>query len=234
MRAAIGAIEKVHIDDDIHLGIIGDAKPIGICGSGLIDAIANMMDAGLVDGAGRLRNKDFEQLPENLQIRYKSKDGTRSIVLATEEESGAGEEIILTQMDIRQLQLAKAAIYAGIVMLQKVMNVSDSELHELYICGGFGNYINMESAIKIRLIPNLSLERVSYFGNAALMGAQIALLSEAQRASANEIVRSVEHVALATHPAFQDIFVEACNLSNIDLKEERKTARQKSEGVSAI
>jgi uncharacterized 2Fe-2S/4Fe-4S cluster protein (DUF4445 family) len=233
MRAAIGAIEKVHIDDDIHLGVIGDTKPIGICGSGLIDAIASMMDAELIDGAGRLRNKDFDQLPENLQIRFKSKDGTRSMVLASKEESGTGEEIILTQMDIRQLQLAKAAIYAGIVMLQTVMNVSNSELHELYVCGGFGNYINMESAIKIRLVPNLPLERVSYFGNAALMGAQIALLSEAERANADEIVHSVEHVALATHPAFQEIFVEACNLANIDLKEDRKKARQKVQNVSA-
>jgi uncharacterized 2Fe-2S/4Fe-4S cluster protein (DUF4445 family) len=224
MRAAVGAIEKVHIDDDIHLEVIGDAKPIGICGSGLVDAVASMIDAELVNGAGRLRKENFDRIPEKLRSRFKSHDGTRSFVLAWADESGAAKDIALTQMDIRQLQLAKAAIYAGIVMLQKVMEVTDDELHELYLCGGFGNYINMENAIKIRLVPNLPLERIPYFGNAALMGAQIALLSEADRTSADEIVASVEHLALATHPAFQDIFVEACNLTDIDLKKMRKSS----------
>ncbi len=234
MRAAIGAIEKVHIDDDVHLGVIGDQKPIGICGSGLIDAVANMIDAELIDGAGRLRNRDFDQLPENLRARFKSEGRARSIVLAFVEESGIDEEIILTQMDIRQLQLAKAAIYAGIVMLQTVMSVADDDLHELYVCGGFGSYINMESAIKIRLVPNLPLERISYFGNAALMGAQIALLSETERASADKIVQSIEHVALATHPAFQEIFVEACNLIDIDHKEVRKKIRREAQETAVI
>ena len=106
------------------------------------------------------------------------------------------------------------------------MEVSDEKLHELHVCGGFGNYINMESAVKIRLVPDLPLERISYVGNAALMGAQIALLSEPERASTDEIVQSVEHVALATHPAFQEIFVEACNLVDIDLTEARKKSRR--------
>ena len=224
MRAAVGAIEKVRIDDDIHLEVIGNAKPIGICGSGLVDAIANMIDADLINGAGRLRKDNYDQLPEKLRARFKSHDGTRSFVLAWADESGVAKDIALTQMDIRQLQLAKAAIYAGIVMLQKVMKVSDDQLHELYLCGGFGNYINMESAIRIRLVPNLPLDRIPYFGNAALMGAQIALLSEAERIKADEIVSSVEHVALATHPAFQDIFVEACNLTDVDLKMIRKSS----------
>jgi len=226
MRAAVGAIEKVQIDDDMHVQTIGNAKPIGICGSGLIDAISAMMDAGLVDGAGRLRHKDLEDLPEKLAARFVTDGKARHIVLAPADETGVNEDIILTQMDIRQLQLAKGAIFAGILMLQHVMEVPNEDLDELYVCGGFGNYISMESAIKIRLIPGLAPERVSYFGNAALLGAQMALLSEEERTSAEEIVRSVEHVALATHPTFQEIFVDACNLAEIDLKAERKRARQ--------
>ena len=226
MRAAVGAIEKVQIDDDMHVQTIGNAKPIGICGSGLIDAISAMMDAGLVDGAGRLRHKDHEDLPKKLAARFVTDGKARHIVLALAEETGVNEDIILTQMDIRQLQLAKGAIYAGILMLQHVMEVPDENLDELYVCGGFGNYISMESAIKIRLIPGLPPERVSYFGNAALLGAQMALLSEEERTSAEEIVHTVEHVALATHPTFQEIFVDACNLAEIDLKAERKRDRQ--------
>jgi uncharacterized 2Fe-2S/4Fe-4S cluster protein (DUF4445 family) len=226
MRAAVGAIEKVRVDDDIHLGIIGDAQPIGICGSGLIDIVANLLAAGMIDGTGRLRDKDIDELPEKLRDRLTRDGRVRSLILASSAESGNGEEISLSQVDIRQLQLAKAAIYAGIVMLQTVMEVPDEKLHELHVCGGFGNYINMESAVKIRLVPDLPLERISYVGNAALMGAQIALLSESERASTDEIVQSVEHVALATHPAFQEIFVEACNLVDIDLTEARKKSRR--------
>ena len=94
-------------------------------------------------------------------------------------------------------------------MLQQVMDVPDEVLEEVMMCGGFGNYINIESAVKIRLIPNLPLEKITYSGNAALMGAQMALLSETERNRAFELSQQMEHVALAARPEFQDIFVEA-------------------------
>ena len=130
-------------------------------------------------------------------------------ILVDTEKSGKEEPIVLTQADIRQVQLAKSAIYSGIVMLQQVMNVSDEDLEEVMMCGGFGNYINIESAVRIRLIPNLPLEKITYSGNAALMGAQMALLSETERNRAFDLAQKMEHVALAARPEFQDIFVDA-------------------------
>ena len=97
-------------------------------------------------------------------------------------------------------------------MLQEVMEVPDERIDELFLCGGFGNYINVESAVRVRLLPALPIEKITYVGNAAHLGAEIALLSEAERRRADEIARRVEHVALATRPEFQAIFVNAMNL----------------------
>jgi len=209
MRGALGAIEKVTIDDDVRCSIIGDTPAIGICGSGLIDACAKLADAGVMETSGRLLRKNRDALPENLRNRLRDTVDGCEFVLANAADSGKDEPITLTQADIRQVQLAKSAIFSGIVMLQQVMKVSDDDLEEVMMCGGFGNYINIESAVKIRLIPNLPLERITYSGNAALMGAQMALLSETERLRADELAGRMDHVALATRPEFQDIFVEA-------------------------
>ena len=126
--------------------------------------------------------------------------------------AGGNDDISLTQLDVRQFQLAKGAIFAGILMLQEVMDVPDERIDELLLCGGFGNYINIESAVRVRLLPALPVEKITYVGNAAHLGAQIALLSETERRHAGEIARRVEHVALATRTEFQTIFVNAMNL----------------------
>ncbi len=217
MRGADGAIEGIAITDDISLRVIGDMPPIGICGSGLIDAVAQMLDAGVLETDGRLARKMFEQLPQNLQARFNDDEKIRSFILAYGNEAGHGTDIVLTQMDVRALQLAKGAIYAGIAMLQKVMNVPDDDLAEVLLCGGFGNYINLESAKRIRLLPDLPEERISYIGNAALVGAELALLSEEGRREADRIVARIEHVALATHLDFQLIFVDACRFEGLNL-----------------
>ena len=211
MRAALGAIERATINDDVHLGTVGALPPIGICGSGLIDIVAKMLDAGILNAMGRFCDKDLETLPPALAARFVSQGKIRAFLLTEAEDSGKEEDIVLTQMDIRQLQLAKAAIYAGVLMLQELMGVKDEDLAELMICGGFGSYIDIESAVRIRLIPDLPLERISYQGNAAHIGAQLALLSEAERQKAQELARTIRHVSLATRPEFQEIFVEACN-----------------------
>jgi uncharacterized 2Fe-2S/4Fe-4S cluster protein (DUF4445 family) len=112
---------------------------------------------------------------------------------------------------VRQIQLAKGAIASGIRMLQHVLGVPDEDLAELQLAGGFGNYLSIESAVRIGLIPALPAGRIRYVGNAAALGAQLALLSEAERARAERLARAIEHVALATHPDFQDLFVEAMN-----------------------
>jgi uncharacterized 2Fe-2S/4Fe-4S cluster protein (DUF4445 family) len=209
MRGALGAIEKVYIEDDVTCGVIGDTPAIGICGSGLIDACAKLVDCGVMEISGRFRRKGRDQLPEALQARFKDTPNGIEFILVHQEDAGKDESITLTQSDIRQIQLAKGAIFSGIAMLQKVMEISDDDLQELLMCGGFGNYINVENAVKIRLVPNLPVERITYAGNAALMGAEIALLSEEDRLRAADLAHSIEHVGLATHPDFQDIFVDA-------------------------
>ena len=207
MRGAIGAIEDVRIDEDVHCGVIGSAPAAGICGSGLIDACAKMVGAGVMDASGLLRRRNREQLPAAIASRLRSSGAGREFVLVWGAEAGNGEDVTLTQGDVRQLQLAKSAIYSGIVMLQRVMGIEDADLAELMLCGGFGNYINTGSAVAIRLLPSLPLDRITYVGNAAHLGAQMALLSERERTRADELARRIEHVALAARPEFQDIFV---------------------------
>ena len=133
------------------------------------------------------------------------------LVLAPGGQAAGGGEILLTQDDIRQVQLAKGAIGGGIRMLQHVLRVPDEALSELMLAGGFGNYLSIRSAVRIGLIPALPTERIRYVGNAAALGAQLALVSEAERARAERLARSIEHLSLATHPDFQDLFVEAMN-----------------------
>ena len=212
MRGAVGAIERVEVNDDVRCGVIGDAAPIGVCGSGLIDAVAKMLDAGVLNGMGRLRGKGLDALPESVRRRLVGGKEERAFVLVWGEQAGGGDDITLTQLDVRQFQLAKGAIFAGILMLQEVMDVPDERIEELLLCGGFGNYINVESAVRVRLLPPLPVEKITYVGNAAHLGAQIALLSETERRRAGEIARRVEHVALATRTEFQAIFVNAMNL----------------------
>jgi uncharacterized 2Fe-2S/4Fe-4S cluster protein (DUF4445 family) len=219
MRGAVGAIEKVEIDDDVHCQVIGDVPAIGICGSGLIDAAAKMLEAGVIDPAGRLWREAVGTLPEKLSERIVKDEGGRAFVLVPRAQSGRDEDVLLTQNDIRQLQLAKAAIYGGVMMLQEVLGAPDEIIEEVMMSGGFGNYVNIESAVTIRLLPPVPLERINYVGNAALLGAQLALISEAERGRAFDIARRIEHVALATRMEFQDIFVSACQFS--------KTARKK-------
>ena len=209
MRGALGAIERVEIEDDVACQVIGDAPAIGICGSGLIDAVAKMLESEIVDPGGLLRYDDRDQFPPALRDRLVKHNGKEQFVLTWSKDSGKEEDITLTQGDIRQLQLAKGAICSGVVMLQKVMGVSDEQIEEVMLCGAFGNYISTESAVRIRILPALPLEKITYFGNAAALGAQMALLSETERQRATALAGRIEHVALATSPDFQDVFVEA-------------------------
>jgi len=213
MRGALGAIEKVQIDGDVVCSVIGDAPAIGICGSGLIDACAKMLEAHIIDSNGLLRRETSQPLAPKLQARIVGQKGGREFVLVWSDSAGRDHDITITQADIRQLQLAKSAIYSGIVMLQQTMGIKLDEIRELMLCGGFGNYINIGSAVKIRLLPEMPLERITYMGNAAAIGAQMALLSEDERQRAFELARRIEHVALAARPEFQDIFVDGINFS---------------------
>ena len=216
MRGALGAIEKVRVTDSVEYRVIGNVPPIGICGSGLIDACAGMLDSEVLEPSGLLRFDERGSLPPSLSARMTRVENKEQFVLAHVDETGKGEDISVTQSDIRQLQLAKGAIFSGIVMLMHVMGLSEQDLAELMLCGGFGNYINIENAKRIRLLPDLPSEKITYVGNAALIGGQMALLSETERHRATALARRVEHVALATHPQFQEIFVDAVSFEPLN------------------
>jgi uncharacterized 2Fe-2S/4Fe-4S cluster protein (DUF4445 family) len=133
----------------------------------------------------------------------------RQVVVCRPGEAGASREIVLTQDDVRQVQLAKGAIASGAHMLLHVAGLGPEGLAEVLLAGGFGNYVSIPAALRIGLLPPVEPGRVRYVGNAAALGAQLALLSERERARAESIARSIEHVSLAAHPDFEQLFVDA-------------------------
>jgi uncharacterized 2Fe-2S/4Fe-4S cluster protein (DUF4445 family) len=211
MRGAAGAIDRVTVDDDVHVHTIGDAEALGICGSGLIDLLAGLLDARVIDPTGLIQVEERDTLPPRLRDRVVMRGEERQFLVLRPGEAGATREIVLTQDDVRQVQLAKGAIASGVAMLLHVSAVPLSGVAELMLAGGFGNYVSIPSALRIGLIPALPPERVRYVGNAAALGAQLCLLSEAERSRAAEIAARIEHVSLAAHPDFEDIFVNCMN-----------------------
>ncbi|MCI0547700.1 MAG: ASKHA domain-containing protein [Candidatus Rokubacteria bacterium] len=211
MRAAVGAIDRAWLETgDLRVRTIGGAAPQGICGSGLVDVVAALLEAGVIDWTGLIDLDRRAHLPAPLAGRVEMRGEERSVVLVRAGEGGNGE-IVLTQDDVRQVQLCKAAIASGVTMLGRVAGVSPADVSELMLAGGFGNYLSIPSALRIGLIPPLAEARIRYVGNAAALGAQLALVSEPERRRAESIARRIEHVSLAAHPDFQDIFVDAMN-----------------------
>ncbi len=211
MRGALGAIDRVTVDDDLHVHTIGEADALGICGSGLIDLVAGLLDAGVIDWTGLIQVESRAALPPKLAERVVMRGEERQVIVLRPGEAGARAEIVLNQDDVRQVQLAKGAIASGVVMLQHVAGVPDARVAELMLAGGFGNYVSIASALRIGLIPPLPVERIRYVGNAAALGAQLCLVSETERRRAESVAARIEHVSLAAHPDFERIFVEAMN-----------------------
>src|SRR5881409_3766986 len=211
MRGALGAIDRVTVDGDIRVHTIGETAALGICGSGIIDLLAGLLGAGVIDWTGLIQVDAREALPPRLRDRVVARGEERQVVVLRPGEAGARQEIVLTQDDVRQVQLAKGAIASGVAMLQRVAGVPPERLAELMLAGGFGNYVSIESALRIGLIPPLPRERIRYVGNAASLGAQLCVLSETERARAEVVAGRIEHVSLAAHPDFEEIFVDAMN-----------------------
>lgn len=208
MRASDGAIEGVKITEqgEVILQIIGgDVAPIGIAGSGLVDGVAEMYRAGVVDASGRMiRVEDARgKLPDALVERLVTIDGVRAFRL-----SDAESNIVLTQQDIRALQFAKGSIAAGVEVLMQQMGVTANDLHEVLLAGSFGSYINPASARTIGLVPWVAVEKIVAVGNSAGEGAKIALLSFREREAANRIPEFIEYVELSGRAEFNDIFME--------------------------
>jgi uncharacterized 2Fe-2S/4Fe-4S cluster protein (DUF4445 family) len=214
MRAAPGAIERVEIDDatlEPRYKVIGEeqwnsGKVKGICGSAIIDAVAEMFRAQIIDARGRFN-------PKAQSRRIRSAENGQEYVIAWAEETSIGRDIVLTLKDIRQIQLAKAALYVAARTLLKQMNLEQPD--KLILAGGFGSYIDKTKAMLIGLIPDLPLENVYAVGNAAGDGARIALLNIEKRREAAVVARSVQRFELPTDPEFQNQFMLALNFPHM-------------------
>ncbi|MBN2376516.1 MAG: DUF4445 domain-containing protein [Sedimentisphaerales bacterium] len=208
MRGATGAIERVHINDDVEIAVIGGGQAAGICGSGLIDALAELLNAGVIEPSGKLLSGDDlpENIPATIRRRVIEVEGRPAFVLAEKDQAKQDEPITLTQKDIREVQLGKGAIYAGMVTLMHVLEIEPDQISRLYLAGAFGNYIRPESARRIGLLPNIELSRIQPIGNAAGTGAREVLLSRLARKHAKELSVEMEYVELAGRADFQDIF----------------------------
>jgi len=212
MRATEGAIDKLKMDNkSIAYRVIKDGKVRGICGSGLIDLIAELVKLGLIDKSGKLR--DREECDTNLSKEVKKRiingqKGNKFLIVKSKETEN-GNPIYLTQGDIREVQLAKAAIFAGIKILLKKVNIPQDDIHKILLAGAFGNFIDKKSAIRIRLIPDLPLEKVELVGNAAGRGAEIVLLSERTRKICEKISKDSKYIELSSCPDFQKEYIKA-------------------------
>lgn len=210
MLSARGAIDRVIIDRTVHVHVLGGGAPLGLCGSGVLDAVAGLLDAGVLDPSGRLTSDPPADLADDLRRRVvQLRDGSPAFVLVWGPETATGRDVVLTQADIRQVQLAKAAIRSALVVLQRLADTPDEAIAELLLAGALGTYLDVGSALRLGLIPRLPRRRIRYVGNAAALGAQMALISEAERQRAEVLARAIRHVSVAAQPEFQDVFVRA-------------------------
>ncbi|MFP4053717.1 MAG: ASKHA domain-containing protein [Phycisphaerae bacterium] len=209
MRAADGAIEKVAFDGGpLQVSVIGGGKASGLCGSALVDVAAILLEAGIVTPEGRMLLPEElpAAVPEALRCRLRQREGDVAFQIAGED----GSEVVLTQRDIRELQLASGAIRAGVSILLRQAGLEATDLKRVCIAGGLGSFIRRSGAQRIGLIPGgIPHERIHYVGNAALQGARAALLSTAFRTSAEKLAREARHVELSQDMDFQMEFAEA-------------------------
>ncbi len=204
MRAAPGAIERVQVvNGQVRTQTIDNLPPVGICGSGILDAIAVLHQLGVVDNKGSfiLGNPAVRQV-----------DHLREFLLVDSQKSGTGQDLVITRKDINEIQLAKGAIRSGIEVLLEVADIPAQAVEQFIIAGAFGTYINVPSAVQIGMFPSLPLSSFKQVGNAAGAGARQMLLSVGQRAIAEEVARRVKYVELSNHPNFTSIFSKSLYL----------------------
>jgi uncharacterized 2Fe-2S/4Fe-4S cluster protein (DUF4445 family) len=210
MRAAEGAIEGMRItEDNVALDVIGDTEPVGMCGSGLVDAVAELVHAGLLDHSGRfLPDEDAaERFAAGVAGRLTKIGEERVFVLHWRGDDPANS-VFLSQRDVRELQFAKASIATGWQILLRELAVEPSEISQVLLAGSFGAYLTPLSAVRIGLVPDLALPRIVSAGNVAGEGAKIAALSLRERAEAESILREVEYVELSGRADFNDLFID--------------------------
>jgi len=215
MRAKEGAIKKVVFgENEIFYEIIGNGEPKGICGTGLIDVVAEMLKAGIINQNGQIcKPKDGKDKWHN-ELLIEDENGLSFIVIPAEKVDNK-EPIVITQKDIRELQLAKAAIAAAIIILMHELKITDKDIEEVLIAGAFGNYINKYNAQIIGLIPHaINLERIKFVGNAAISGAKKYLLSEKVHTESFAMIRNIEYIELSNREEFQNEFTDCILFEN--------------------
>lgn len=209
MRASDGAIEKVRIDEDVEADVIGGGMAKGICGSGIIDAVSQMIRLGLIDKTGKLIKPEYidkKEISEAVRKRFRKGRNGEEFVLAFNDEC---EDIVITQKDIREVQLAKAAIRAGINIMLMQMDSAQEDILHVHLAGIFGRYINIESALTIGLLPGVDRDRIVFEGNAAGVGAAMALLSKKSRKIAEKLAGEITHVELTACSGFSDEYLKS-------------------------
>jgi len=203
MRADDGAIEVVKLDPEgeVTLGVIGDVPPKGLCGSGLVDAVAELVRLGLLDSTGRfVADEQAAEIAPGLAARLYELDQVRVFELAG--------GVVLTQRDVRELQFAKAAISTGWTLLLEELGLEHRDVQQVLLAGSFGSYLSAASAVRIGLVPQLPVLRIVAAGNVAGEGAKMALLSIRERAGTRALLEEVTYVELSDRPEFNDRFVD--------------------------
>jgi uncharacterized 2Fe-2S/4Fe-4S cluster protein (DUF4445 family) len=212
MRASRGAIGKVKIDPQglkLNYSTIGETKPRGICGSGYIDILAELLRLGLIDKSGKISCIDSE--------RVRNGDSGREFTVAFKTECDIDSDIVITESDIENLKRAKAAIYSATATLIRHMNLDFSKIKNIFIAGGFGRYLDIDNAVKIGLLPDLERSKILFIGNSSLAGAREMLLSYEATRTANDIARKITYFELSVDPGYMDDYMAALFFPHTDL-----------------
>ncbi|MHC4714295.1 MAG: ASKHA domain-containing protein, partial [Planctomycetota bacterium] len=204
MRAAPGAIESVQIDDGhLVLSTIEDEGAVGLCGTGLIDVVAALLDVGLIDSTGRLLPAaEASDVSDDLRSRLAENSAGPTFTVVDPERDGASRRVVLSQKDIRELQLAKGAIRAAIAILLKEYGIDAADLEEILLAGAFGNYIRRESALRIGLLPEIDPSKIVQIGNAAGTGSKLVALDKSMLDEAEALSLDAKYIELAGRSDF--------------------------------
>jgi uncharacterized 2Fe-2S/4Fe-4S cluster protein (DUF4445 family) len=215
MRAASGAIERLRIvNNKVEYQTIDNKPAIGICGSGILDTVAQLYLAKVLEEGGKMDSKHKRVRQGDKHLEF--------VLVGEKEKKDVTRDIVITQQDVREIQLAKAAIRTGIQALLEANGYGEEKIGRVIIAGAFGTYIDVASAMTIGMLPTLPLERFQQVGNAAGTGARLALISRTKRAAAQKIVSRVNYIELASVPGFNKTFMQASYLGRFRLKEAKR------------
>lgn len=210
MRATRGAIEKIAIEDgELHYKTIGNGKPRGICGSGLIDCLYELVRNNIIDAEAKF-------VPSTDQGRVVERNDELQFIIAPAEETETGRDIAITQSDINNLIRSKGAVFAAIKSLMEYVGLKFEDIDTLFVAGGFGSYLDIPKAIGIGLIPDIDPARIRFIGNSSLMGARMCLLSTHSLERAAQIAKNMTNIELSTYQPFMDEYVAAMFLPHTD------------------